>query len=535
MKKFKKQISEGNLASRLWSKDPTLWTEDAAVQKKILNRLGWLDVTDWILDQVDELIEWSATIAKQSRFDRVVVLGMGGSSLAPEVFANLFEPTESYPLLEVLDSTSPQMVETVLSKGVDRTLFIFASKSGTTLETTDLYRYFYDQVSQQNDRPGEQFVAITDGGSWLEAHAEEMGFLRTFVNPEDIGGRYSALSYFGLVPAALYGVKVKPLLEKARVLIKSSKSDVEAENTSLSLGIQMATYALSGQDKMMLLLPESMASMGGWVEQLVAESTGKQGKGILPVCMTYPEDSPEHYPDYGDAYNIVVLQNAQEVESVGPGIHLVVESALDIGAEFFRWEFATAIAAVGLGVNPFDEPNVSEAKESTNSFIQNHRRLNLEVTAETTDFSICAMDNSVVDGESVRFTENIPTNSYVAVLAYLPMTEETVSHLEELRFQIACYYDVACTAGFGPRYLHSTGQLHKGGASIGTFIQLVEDSKLQLEIPGRDYGFAQLIRAQADGDLSVLSEKGLPVMRFELKGDRLQALSSLASVFADMA
>ncbi len=535
MKKFKKQIDEGNLASRLWGKDPALWSEEPTEQQAILNRLGWLDVTDWMLEKVDGLVEWSKSLAEQERFDRVVVLGMGGSSLAPEVFSTLFEPTPGYPLLEVLDSTSPQMVEAAVSKGLSKTLFIVASKSGTTLETTDLYRYFYEQVSNINERPGEQFVAITDGDSWLEADAREKGFLRVFVNPSDIGGRYSALSYFGLVPAALYGVAVKTLLERARVLVKSTKLESVAENPSLNLGVQMAMNALGSKDKMMLLLPESMASLGAWIEQLVAESTGKMGRGVLPVCMTYSGEAPEHYPDAPDAFNVVVFSNEPEDTIQERGFPLMVETPLDIGAEFFRWEFATAVSAVGLEVNPFDEPNVSEAKKSTNHFIQNKLPIDLHVTGETPDFVVSSTESSQVNEGGVRFAGKLPGNGYVAVLAYLPINPEVSAHLEELRFQVACFYDVACTAGFGPRYLHSTGQLHKGGAPTGAFIQLVETSTLNQAIPDRDYGFAQLIRAQADGDLSVLSEKALPVMRIELKGDRLQALGSLANVFADMA
>jgi len=535
MKNFKKILADNDLATRLWSKDVTLWSADPDVQKSIQNRLGWLDVVDWIFPQVDELIDWAGSIAEANKFNRVVVIGMGGSSLAPEVFSQLFEPVEGYPVLEVLDSTSPEMVDEVLTNGIEQTLFIVASKSGTTLETTDLYRFFFDQVASFNQTPGSQFIAITDGGSWLESHAAEQGFLRTFVNPSDIGGRYSALSYFGLVPAALYGVNVKTLLERTIVMLKTARSDISDENPCLNLGVQMAQHALSGRDKMMLLIAEPLSTIGAWIEQLVAESTGKQGVGILPVCITHPEDMPEHYPEAADGFNVALIENLPDAVPEESALHLSLESPLDIGAEFFRWEFATAIAAVGLAVNPFDEPNVSEAKQSTNSFIQNGRELDLQLTGDATDFSISALDASIVEGDGVGFAGKLSANSYVAILAYLPMTEEDIAQLEQLRFQVACYYDVVCTAGFGPRYLHSTGQLHKGGAATGAFIQIVGESKVDHAVPGRDYGFAKLIRAQADGDFSVLSEKGLPVMRFVLKGDRLQSLGALASVFADMA
>jgi len=219
MKNFKKVLAGNDLATRLWSKDVTLWSSEPDVQQSIQNRLGWLDVVDWMLPQVDELLAWAASIAEARRFDRTVVLGMGGSSLAPEVFSKLFEPVTDYPALEVLDSTSPEMVDAVLTAGIERTLFVVASKSGTTLETTDLYRFFFNQVGSFNDVPGSQFVAITDGDSWLESHAVEKGFLRIFVNPSDIGGRYSALSYFGLVPAALYGVNVRARIFRKKILV----------------------------------------------------------------------------------------------------------------------------------------------------------------------------------------------------------------------------------------------------------------------------------------------------------------------------
>ena len=523
-----------NPATRIWRKDSTLWLGESADVTALVSRLGWLDVFGWFEGQLQELDAWVKKIVTEQRFERTVVLGMGGSSLAPEVFSKLFTPGSGHPRVEVLDSTSPDMVRRTLDGGVQDTLFIVASKSGTTLETMDLYRFFRQQVETSNDSPCDQFVAITDEGSWLDQHATGEGFEKVFINPSDIGGRYSALSLFGLVPAALHGVDIGAILERANQFSDSTKMDDPASNIALALGIDMADHALKGKDKLIINLPTSLQSVGAWIEQLVAESTGKNGVGILPVCLT--EESPGY--DGNDAFTIAIsdgeLKNSHASDAFADR-KWTLPQRLDIGAEFFKWEFATAIAAGYLGINPFDEPNVSEAKRSTDLFINQGAQLKTRVLAETEYLSLLKIGdsesgNTVTDSIASLLTP--ADGGYLSILAYLPCEPEIERVLGQLQQQIMEALDVVSTIGFGPRYLHSTGQLHKGGAPVGAFIQLTCDPACDFNVPGRDYSFGNLLMAQADGDISVLDQKDLPVVRAHLKGDRLAAIQALTDNFS---
>ena len=519
-----------NLASRLWRKDSSLWLEPDADSSPITTRLGWLDVFDEIGSQLTGVEEWVRKIVDGGQFRRTLVLGMGGSSLAPELFSKLFVPPQGYPGVEVLDSTSPNMVKRALENGVKDTLIIVASKSGTTLETMDLYRFFKEQVETVCDAAADQFVAITDAGSWLAQHAVNEGFEKVFINPSDIGGRYSALSLFGLVPAALHGINVRELLERARKFSETTTDDDPQSNEALSLGVELATRALAGQDKMVLNLPNSLEPLGAWVEQLVAESTGKEGTGILPFCIS---DSTNRYANK-DAFNIAISDGRSSFtlhDSAQVDRAWAIAEREDIGSEFFKWEFATAIAASCLGVNPFDEPNVSEAKRSTEDFINQRNELKKFTIQDTKVFELIGI------GERKKINPQLDSiasllkpvdGGYVGILAYLPMSPEIVGALEKLQWKIVEQYQVACTVGFGPRYLHSTGQLHKGGSPVGTFLQLTSDPEFDFDVPGREYSFADLISAQADGDVAVLNAKGLPVVRVCLKGDRLEGIHTLS-------
>ncbi|MGI9319201.1 MAG: glucose-6-phosphate isomerase [bacterium] len=522
-----------NSASRIWQKDSTLWLDGEANREVITSRLGWLDVFGWVGECMIDINEWVLNTVASQRFNRTVVLGMGGSSLAPEVFSNLFSCASGYPRLEVLDSTSPDVVKRVLDGGVGNTLFIVASKSGTTLETMDLYRFFRNQVELINSSPADQFVAITDSGSWLDQHAAQAGFEKVFVNPSDIGGRYSALSLFGLVPAALHGVDVISIVERARQFSATTRKDDPESNTALALGIDLAKRALNGQNKMVLSLPPALESLGAWIEQLVAESTGKQGLGILPVCSTL--NAREYRGN--DAFNITITEcesNDPAELDFQPDRKWSLLDRLDIGAEFFKWEFATAVAASYLGINPFDEPNVSEAKQSTDRFINKGDKLKKQLLTESQYFTIEGIGESAPINESLNSISSLlklDDGGYVGILAYLPVELQTVVALEELRERFIDRLNVACTIGFGPRYLHSTGQLHKGGAAVGAFVQLTCDTDTDFDIPGRNYSFGDLFAAQADGDIAVLDAKGLPVMRVHLKGDRLAAIQALGDAF----
>lgn len=521
------------LSRRLWQKDLSLWQpalDDPGVAREISRRLGWLDVFDWLPGALPEVVEWADKIAQSGRFKHVVVLGMGGSSLAPLVFSSLFAPREGYPVMSILDSTSPDMVAGVAAQDVAGTLFIVASKSGTTLETMDLYRFMFDQVGKHNDRPGEQFVAITDSGSWLENHARETGFCRVFLNPEEIGGRYSALSLFGLVPAALHGIDVMALTRRGAEFARASRQGTD--NSAEQLGLMMADQALAGRDKMLLSLSPALSTLGAWIEQLVAESTGKQGVGVLPVCM----DHQQSIPGAGDTFRVRI--------SLGPLASASDDSAklawelgqpLDIGAEFFRWEFATAIAASKLGINPFDQPNVAEAKQSTSRFISGEGKPEPGRQHDTGHFTVEWMQQAgpgSENGNEINLPVAPQPGNYIALLAYLPIQPRLVEALEALRRALAEKHRVVSTLGFGPRYLHSTGQLHKGGKPDGIFLVFSDaepDAGEQLAVPGRDYSFNSLIDAQANGDQAVLAEHRLPVMRVRLKGDRLAAIKAFAT------
>ena len=501
------------IASRIWRRDTTLWTDDKETREQILNRLGWLDlpwnVVGAMTQELESFMQWKDSVVSSGRFDYAIVLGMGGSSLAPLVFSELFAKAPRHLQLLVLDSTSPQTVHEILKLDLGRCLFIVSSKSGTTLETVDLYRFFSQVMAERVANPMEHFVCITEQGSWLHRHGLEKGFARIFINPPDVGGRYSALSYFGLVPAALHGIDILSLLDRTRRYAQTTQSDQPESNSALALAEEMAAAMEAGYLKLLLRCPPHYASVIAWIEQLIAESTGKEGKGILPVaCIDRCEGSPS-------APSTVV--------DIDP-----LDDPLDVGKLFFKWEFATAAVASFLGVNPFDEPNVAEAKANTQAFIAGSQSLSLHPATEGERFRVlAARSRGGKKTHVVDQLEKLGPNGYIALLAYLPIDRHTAAAIEALRVMLDASYPVPCTVGFGPRYLHSTGQLHKGGPALGLFIQLTWEAEVDYAVPEKHYSFSELIQAQADGDFSVLSRKGLPVIRIELKGDRLKAIENL--------
>ncbi len=472
---------------RLWARDYTLWKPDP---KEISNRLGWLTVAEQMQGPVSELTAFGRQVADE-RFQDAVLMGMGGSSLAPEVIFAMFGAKAGYPRLHVLDTTDPASI-LALERSLDlsRTLFIVASKSGGTVETACQCAYFWDRVQR-----GEQFVAITDAGSPLEALARQSGFRKVLLNPSDIGGRYSALSYFGLVPAAVVGAPIDELLEQAADMARACAADAPvADNPGLWLGATMAEAALAGHDKLTLVLPPQIAAFGTWVEQLVAESTGKEGKGILPV-----EGEPLGPAGvYGNDRLFVSLGEAVELR---PLAQLAFDGATRLGAEFFRWEFATAVAGAILGINPFDQPNVQEAKDATNRIL-------------------AASQNGLPDvsnDDLPVLLSHVHPGDYIAIAAFIPRNAENQEALQRLRVRLRDHFKVATTVGFGPRYLHSTGQLHKGGPNNGVFIQVVSPDPEDVPIPGRPYTFGKLKAAQALGDLESLRAHGRRAGRVPLK------------------
>jgi ribose 5-phosphate isomerase B len=482
--------------ARMWGKDPRLWAASPGEEAAIVNRLGWLDAPAAMAAAVDDLGAFAGEIRREG-IAEVVVLGMGGSTLAAEVLAETFGPAPGHPALSVLDTTDPDAVRAArarLPRG--RTLFLVASKSGTTLETMALYRFF----RADGGDAGRPFVAITDAGSPLDQLAAEQGFRRVFHNPPDVGGRSSALTYFGLVPAALLGVDVGRLLGQARTMAVACGPDVPAPaNPALRLGAILGGLGQAGRDKVTLALSPSIASFGGWLEQLLAASTGKDGRGLVVVHGEAP-GSPEVYGHDRLFASITTGGEAAleatlvRLEAAGhPVARRSLADRYDLGGEFLRWELATAAACAVLGVNPFDEPDVARAKEAT--------RAALATFADGGRLPEWPLDD--VD-EVARMLSLARAGDYVAVLAYLSPDAATTAALARLRHLLRDRTGLAVTVAWGPRYLHSTGQLHKGGPPTPIVLMLTRQEADDLPIPGERYGFATLQTAQALGDLSAL-------------------------------
>ena len=509
------------VAQRVWRHDASLWGGPGVPE--IEDRLGWLTVSDAMLELAPTLNEFAAECRSEG-FTDAVLLGMGGSSLGPEVIRRSYAQAGPGALgdglrLQVLDSTHPDEIAAVQeSIDVDRTLFIVSSKSGGTIETLSHYRHFATLADPR------QFVVITDPGSPLEELASQNGLRRTFPNPPDIGGRYSVLSLFGLVPAALMGVDIEVLLHGGQVAEQNcAHHDSSASNSGLWLGAALGELARHGRDKLTFIVSEPIGSFGLWVEQLVAESTGKHGRGILPVA-----DEPIGDPAvYGDDRVFVYLRNADEpnaehdaaVDGLAAAGHptftLATHGPTDLGRVFFLAEFAVAVAGWALEINPFDQPNVQEAKDNTKRVLDGLPGTPVPVPAVADD-----------DALSALLTGAGPPH-YVAIMGYLKPSDELDSAIASLREVIRKATGAAVTYGYGPRFQHSTGQLHKGGPPTGRFLQLVDTPRTDIAIPGAEYSFGTLIAAQSAGDLQTLRDHGLPAERVHLDGDTAAAVRAL--------
>jgi glucose-6-phosphate isomerase len=504
------------VARRVFDRDDTLW--GPAGQPEVANRLGWLDVHDRLLAEVDDL-EAFAQQAKADGLTEAVVLGMGGSSLAPEVFRRSFGTHADGLILHVLDSTDADAVRDVEAEiDVAKALFVVSSKSGGTVETLSAFHYFWEKTGGA----GAQFVAVTDPGSGLAALGEERGFRRVFLNDPDIGGRYSALSYFGIVPAALLGADLRGLLSGAAGLEDALRTADPSANPGLWVGSVIGELSLAGRDKLTFVVDPPIESYGLWVEQLIAESTGKHGKGVLPVA-----DEPLGAPEaYGNDRVFVHLHDADHsgdgpdkddvvarvTEAGQPVITIPAHGASDLGRIMVLFEFATAVAGWVLDINPFDQPNVQAAKDKTNDV------LSMDSPPEIDEADADALKALLADGPS----------SYLAIQGYLAPTPEFDGEVAELRALIRDRTTMATTFGYGPRYLHSTGQLHKGGKPDGRFLQLLHVADEDVAIPdGGPPTFETLKRAQADGDLLILRDHGLPAERIVLRGDPVAALRTI--------
>lgn len=538
-----KAWNAADVQRRIWEQDGTVWVADpqkAAETPELTNRLGWLTIGETMVAQAEELTNFAQAI-KAADFNAVVLLGMGGSSLAPEVFMTVFGADNGLPLT-VLDSTNPDQVLAVSNTLADvaRTLFIVSSKSGGTLETLSFYKYFYELVGQQKDNPGENFVAITDPGSKLEALANEKGFRRIFASPPDVGGRYSALTYFGLVPAALVGVDVQKLLRRANSMATACRSHV-THNPGLQLGAIMGELALAGRDKMTFFASPSIEPLGMWIEQLVAESMGKHGVGILPVVgetiaepAIYNNDRLFVFLRMADDDNVKLDGMLDVLEAAGhPTIIIEMNELEDCGQEFFRWEMATAAAGAVLKINPFDQPDVESAKIAAKALMAEFDKtgaLPVEAAA-LTDGNLQlygpAMGETAADALNA-FMGQAKTGDYVAIMAYLPDTPEIEAALQSLRLSLRNKLQVATTIGFGPRFLHSTGQLHKGDGNRGLFIQITHTPTNHVNIPGESYDFNTVVAAQAQGDYNALAENNRRLIRFHIEqGDLAETICRL--------
>ncbi len=544
-------LSASRFIPRMFRGDPSLWTSVPSARRLVRNRLGWLRSPERMLREVPRLESFAAA-AREDGLRHVVLLGMGGSSLCVEVFRRVFPPPAGFPEIIVLDSTVPAAVRRVESDSDPaRTLFVVSSKSGTTGETLALQSYFWAKMRRLRGRMASRhFVAITDPGTPLSAEASARGYRATFHNATDIGGRYSALSYFGLLPAALGGVDIAALLRSAlSMLERCGPSAAASDNPGLALGAALGVLARRGRDKVVLVVDPDLRPFGVWIEQLLAESTGKEGRGLVPVIA--PPSPAGAWATLTGSDRVAVVMTIEGGRSPRPPagrggaktptIVLPLRDRFDLGAAMLQWEIATAVAGAALGVNPFDEPNVAESKKNTAAALEE-----FDATGRLRE-----EEPALVEGRARVFLGGVKAPSrgganlstavssllsrrrrgdYVAVLAYVdPGSPAPRAALETIRSLLLSATGCAVTIGYGPRYLHSTGQLHKGGPNRGLFIEIVPDDKTALPIPGRPHDFETLKQAQALGDYLSLRRRGRRIVRLRSMDGAAGALRTLVA------
>ena len=544
------EITSKKIVEGFWKKDAAIWSSDAADQKIINNALGWLTVTDLMLSRAKELKAFAEEI-HGAGFKHAVVLGMGGSSLCPEVLRRSFGKQLDYPELLVLDSTVPAAVLQI-DKQIDpkKTLFIVASKSGSTTEPQMFYRYYFDKVKQVlGDKAGANFVAVTDPNTQLEGEAKRDNFRKIFTNMADIGGRYSALSYFGMVPFAVMGGDVESLLRRAKAAMDICTNPDVANNAGAQIGATLGALARKGRDKVTFITPAPIDSLGLWIEQLIAESTGKHGKGIVPIAGEPLGDSKVYSDDRVFVYIGIAGTNGanyeahlQALEQAGhPVLHHVLNSPLDLGEEFFLWEFATPIAGALIGINPFDQPNVQESKDNTKRILKEYEQTgkipSLGALASGGGLSVLTDENNQKALAGATTPEaaitaqlgRVKPGDYFAITQYIEETPEIESLIQQIRVGVRDKARVATTTGYGPRFLHSTGQLHKGGPDSGVFLQLISNDAQDVPLPGEKFTFGVLKQAQALGDFESLSKRGRRAIRVDLGNDIVGGLKKILS------
>jgi len=514
-----------SMLSRLWERDPTIWF--SAPRPEITDRLGWLELPERMSQEVGEWAALGEEI-RQNGYEHVVLLGMGGSSLAPEVFSSVLGRVPDYPELCVLDSTHPDEIRALEDRiRLERTLFLVSSKSGTTLETLSLFRHFWQRLSGIGGGVGAHFAAVTDPGSPLEAMARARDFRSIFLSPPDVGGRYSGLAPFGLVPAVLLGLDVHELLAQAQKAARAHAPTVTPDQApGVVLGAILGELACD-RNKLMFLASSSLTSFPAWLEQLIAESTGKDNRGILPVAAGLSSVDQAGAPDR--IYVFLSLEGddlsslsplAASLERAGhPVVRTHLLSRYEIAAEMYAWEVATALASSVLGVNPFDQPDVQLAKELA---IRAMKGEDGEIEGEGD--TIFASQAGQLERSLRELLSGVEPGGYFALQAFLPSSREISGTLLEIQKRLQMMTGLVCTLGFGPRFLHSTGQLHKGGPGGGMFLQLVDEPAQDLPVPETEYSFARMIAAQSLGDLHALRRRGRRVLRVSLGKEREKAL-----------
>jgi glucose-6-phosphate isomerase/transaldolase/glucose-6-phosphate isomerase len=519
------RLEEIGFADALWARRLDVWTSDPATQAKIANRLGWLNAIEFVKPHVPRLRAFADAVREEA-FTDVILLGMGGSSLAPEVMRRAIGVAQGRPRFRVLDSVDPDAVRDAMANAAT-SLFILASKSGSTIEPNVMAAEAQRRLRDSGiTNWASRFVAVTDEGTPAHRRAEAERFREIFVNPSDIGGRYSALSFFGMVPAAWMGIDLDALLSGASQMADACRLPGAKENPGLALGAFMGAAALAGRNKLTLLVPESLDAFGLWVEQLVAESTGKDGKGVVPVAGERP-DAP-----FGRDRAVVAVNVGAEAPrgidragaSGAPSIQLGMPDALALGAEFFRWEVATATAGLLMGINPFDEPNVQQAKDATGTLLQAYsaeRRLPMPEPHARVGGALLTLSNPAQErlssADALAFLSSATPGDYVGLLAYLPPDDPTFADVcAAARGALGARTSCATVLGYGPRYLHSTGQLHKGGPNTGVFLIVTAEVGEDLPIPGEPFSFAVLEMAQAIGDFQSLDRAGRRALHVHL-------------------
>jgi glucose-6-phosphate isomerase len=552
------QLRTQKIVERIWEKDYTVWSQSPV---EITNRLGWLETPAVSLAMADEIIDFVTTVKKDG-YANALLLGMGGSSMAAEVFSHSFGVQAGYPDLEVLDSTHPEAVlEHAQRLDPQKTLYIVSTKSGGTAETLSFMKFFYNQTLALigKKKAGKHFIAITDPGSGLESTAKQLNFRNIFLNDPNIGGRYAALSLFGIVPAALLGIDIKELLNRAASMVskcKSIKDSAHNTNTSANLGVIMGHLANSGRDKITFITSNQLSYFTNWLEQLIAESTGKAGKGILPVVGEEIMPPTGYANDRFFVYLRLEDDHAQEsavqelLKAGYPIVEIVCQDVYDIGGEFFRWEMATAIASWRMGIQPFDQPNVESAKILAREMLADYSREGklpqpsakfeaerIKVYAERNVNDFKSLWHEYFGNDAQDFRNK--GNEYISIQAYLKPDEATWQLLQKFRTMIQKKYKTAVTLGYGPRFLHSTGQLHKGDAGKGLFLQLI--SRMDKDAPIPDHAgenkasisFGTLITAQTFGDRQALLENKRHVITFQINTDQATGFDNLSEVLAN--